>query len=597
MIKRIFKLIIKRKVTTGIIIILIIVGGYFGIKALTGTKTETRYVSAAAETGSIVTSVSGSGQVGVSNQVDLKPKVSGDVVSVAMVKDQQVKAGQVLAALKTTDAVIAVRDAENNLENAQVALEKLERGADESDITKAENSVVRAENTLTKSVESKQNAEESLDKSYSDAINAVSNIFLDLPDVMSGVYEVLFDNDIDGVQSNIDYYVNRVGQYDEKIVKYRDKASSSYDAARSSYDAAFDFYRTVSRSSDPQIIEGLVDKTYEATQQITAAIKDIKNFIDFAKDTLTVYTGSVPSAVTAHQNAMGTYTGTASSNLSASLSAKESISNAKQSIIDTQRTIDENQRSLAETQDSLDELLLGSDPLDIETQKIAVRQKENALTNARQTLADYSIRAPFEGVITQVDVTVGDSVSSGTVLGTLITEQKIAEITLNEIDVAKVKIGQKTTLTFDAVSDLSLTGEVAEIDTLGTVSSGVVSYGVKIVFDVQDERIKPGMSLSVNIITDSKSDVLVAPLSAIKTGANGSYVEVLVNGQPEQKTVTTGLSNDTMVEIISGLEVGDQIITQTISGSANTSTNTSTNSRNSSVGGMMMLGGGGTPPR
>ncbi|MFH1866626.1 MAG: HlyD family efflux transporter periplasmic adaptor subunit, partial [Patescibacteria group bacterium] len=176
---------------------------------------------------------------------------------------------------------------------------------------------------------------------------------------------------------------------------------------------------------------------------------------------------------------------------------------------------------------------------------------------------------PFDGVIAEINDNVkkGDSVSSGTVLASIITEQKIAEITLNEIDVARVKVEQKATLQFDAAEDLSITGKVVEVDTLGTVNQGVVSYGVKIAFDVDDERIKPGMTVSTSIILDSKQNILLVPLSAVKVMGDNSYVEVLVNGQPQRKTVVTGLSDDIMIEIQSGLEEGEEVISQTISNS------------------------------
>ncbi len=192
-------------------------------------------------------------------------------------------------------------------------------------------------------------------------------------------------------------------------------------------------------------------------------------------------------------------------------------------------------------------------------------------------------------MIAELNVKKGDSISSGAAIATLITKQQIAEIALNEVDAARVKIGQKATLTFDAVDNLSITGEVAEIDTLGTVSQGVVSYNVKIAFDVQDERIKPSMSVSVDIITESKRDVLLVPTSAVKSSASGSYVETLVNNQPQRKTVTTGSSNDTMIEIIDGLQENERIITQTISAS---SSSTQSNSNQNVMGGMgrMMRG-------
>src|SRR5207248_903868 len=84
----------------------------------------------------------------------------------------------------------------------------------------------------------------------------------------------------------------------------------------------------------------------------------------------------------------------------------------------------------------------------------------------------------------------------------------------------------KATLTFDAIPDLTISGTVAEIDSLGTVSQGVVTYNVKISFDTQDSRIKGAMSVSAAIITEVKQDVLVVLNSAVKSSSGASYVEM-----------------------------------------------------------------------
>src|SRR6185503_5946600 len=108
----------------------------------------------------------------------------------------------------------------------------------------------------------------------------------------------------------------------------------------------------------------------------------------------------------------------------------------------------------------------------------------------------YTVRAPFSGTIAKLSVDKGDQASSGTTVATIISKNQIADLSLNEVDAAKVTVGQKATLTFDAVEDLSIAGAVASVDTLGTVSQGVVSYVVKIQFTTQDERVKPGMSVN-----------------------------------------------------------------------------------------------------
>ena len=214
------------------------------------------------------------------------------------------------------------------------------------------------------------------------------------------------------------------------------------------------------------------------------------------------------------------------------------------------------------------DLLSGSDPLDIESQKLTVKQRENSLLDAQIELGNYTVRAPFAGVIADIPVQRGEAISTGTTVVTLITEQKIAEIFLNEVDVAKIKPDQKVTITFDAVEDLTVTGKVADIATIGETTQGVVNYGVLISFDVQDERIKPGMSLSASIITNSKINVVIVPNSAVKSQGQGNYVEVLANSgaAPTRQPVEIGLNNDTMTEIISGISEGQQVVTQTING-------------------------------
>jgi len=566
------KKIFSRKLILVVLILILGGGGYFGYAKFKGTKNEkTSYTTAAVEKGNIIVSVSGTGQVAVADQVEIKPEVSGKIVYLGVKAGQAVKAQTLLAQLDATDALKSVRDAKANLESAQLSLEKIKLPADELDI-------IKMQNTLMQAKEDKVNAETDLEKAYEDGYNDISDAFLDLPTLMAGLYGVLFNFDLSNNQWNIDYYESRAKMYDEQATSYADKAQSSYDIGRENYDENFQKYKDTSRSAAKEDIEALILQTFNTVKYLSEAVKNAKNLIDFYEDTLIKKNVAIPSKVATHQSSLETYTGTLNSHLSNLLSIKNTIYNSKESIVNAERTITEKEGDLAD-------LEAGTDPLDIKSQELAVKQKENSLLDAQQKLADYYIRAPFDGIIAEASVAKGDSVSSGTAIATLITVQKIAEITLNEIDAAQVKVGQPATLTFDAVSDLTITGQVAEIDTLGTVSQGVVSYGVKIAFDVQDERIKPGMSLSVSITVKSARDVLTAPLSAVKSSGETSYVQILVNSQPQRKTVTTGLSNDTSIEIKDGLTEGEQIITQTISGSSTSATNS--NSGRPNQGGNM----------
>ena len=117
--------IIKHKFISAVIVIALIAGGYFVFSSLGGSTSQTKYVLAAAEKGQLVTTVSGSGQVSASKQVDIKATVSGDVLSVNAKVGDEVKKGKLIAQLDSTTAQKSVRDAEISLETAQLALESL----------------------------------------------------------------------------------------------------------------------------------------------------------------------------------------------------------------------------------------------------------------------------------------------------------------------------------------------------------------------------------------------------------------------------------------------------------------------------------------
>jgi HlyD family secretion protein len=284
-------------------------------------------------------------------------------------------------------------------------------------------------------------------------------------------------------------------------------------------------------------------------------------------------------------NARG-YLNTASSDLSALLAEKKSLDSIKQTIV-----TDQNNMTLLKVGNGT-----GDNPISLQIEQNNLLKQERDLETLKSNLNDYTIVAPFAGTIASVTATVGSQ--AGTI-ASLVTNQQVAQLSLNEIDATKVAIGQKATLTFDAISDLSLTGTVAEIDPVGTVSQGVVSYTIKITFDTQDPRIKPGMTVNASVQSQVRQDILSVPSSAVKTSNGQSYIlafdppladtgtttgGVTSKIAPVQIPVQTGISDDTNIEIISGLTEGQQIVSRTITATSKTTT-TTTRSATSLIGG------------
>jgi HlyD family secretion protein len=217
----------------------------------------------------------------------------------------------------------------------------------------------------------------------------------------------------------------------------------------------------------------------------------------------------------------------------------------------------------------------------------AEKNVETSAASYQNSLSDASKRkvvSPLDGTANAINVKNGDDLgrlssnsnsSAPIIIGNLGTLK--AQVEVNEVDISNVSIGQKVSLTFSAINGLTSTGKVEKMDSLGTLTSGVVTYNVTIGFDSLDQRVKPEMSVSAAIITGVKQDAILVPNSAVKTQNGNSYVQMLSGQTPENKTVEIGLSNDTQTEIVSGINVGDKVVTQTISG---TSASSSSNSRN-----------------
>ena len=530
--------IVSHKKISIIALIIILLIGYWGYKKITNTSGEIRYVTSVVEKGTIISSVDGTGQVSASSQVDLKAKASGDIVFIGVKGGQKVSAGTLIAQIDAKDAQKSLRDAELNLQNAQLSLEKL----------KIQNSDANMNSDLV--------------KVYNDSFNTTSSTFLDLVSTLDGINTIL---------GQVNLSDNSARSSGNIAVNYRNQAETLYYQARDAIDKSETDFRLLNRNSPKSDIENIVDETCTATKILADTIKSTKNFVDYlAQDT------GEPSGYVSSKNTLSTYTNTINADLSSLLSSQADIKSSKDA--------------------------LPNADLDMQSSELSVQQKKNALQDLKDALSDYYVRAPFDGTIASVPVEKSDSISSGTVVASLITKKQIAEIPFNEVDVAKIKVGEKTTLTFDAIPDLTISGEVAEIDSVGTVSSGVVNYNVKISFDTQDDRIKPSMSVSAAIITDMAQDVLAIPSSAVKSKNGSSYVEIfdtalaepvagtqgsLSKVLPKQQTVTIGISDDTSTEIISGLKEGDVIVTRTILPSS-TTTKATTSLLGSSGGGARM---------
>ncbi|MEI7425474.1 MAG: efflux RND transporter periplasmic adaptor subunit [Candidatus Moraniibacteriota bacterium] len=200
-----------------------------------------------------------------------------------------------------------------------------------------------------------------------------------------------------------------------------------------------------------------------------------------------------------------------------------------------------------------------------DAQRALIEKAQSLIAGAEKRISETKIYAPIDAMVGRRNFDSGETAMAGTAVLTLFQNTDL-EVTANipESDIIKIKLGQKADLTLDAFPvDAKLSAEVFEIEPSSTVIQDVVYYKIKLKLEKQDEQIKPGMSVNIDVRTNEKQGVLMLPLRAIKIKNGEKFVDVLKeNNLTEELKITTGLEGDAgMVEIKSGVKEGDSVVT------------------------------------
>ncbi len=202
--------------------------------------------------------------------------------------------------------------------------------------------------------------------------------------------------------------------------------------------------------------------------------------------------------------------------------------------------------------------------LSIETQKANINTAQVNLNTQQNALQSTTITAPISGVVDGKNVSVGQYVNMGTVLGKVKDTSSInAVIQVKDSDLSYVKVGGKATLKLDGENSKEYEGTIQNIDAAADSSSRMFNCKIKI--DNKNAELKPGVYGKVEIETGSKKKSITLPIQALG-GSEGNYYVFLNNNSAAKKcTVTTGEVSKDSVEIKSGIQVGDEVITSNVS--------------------------------
>jgi HlyD family secretion protein len=214
----------------------------------------------------------------------------------------------------------------------------------------------------------------------------------------------------------------------------------------------------------------------------------------------------------------------------------------------------------------------------LDTSRSDYNVAQAAYDDAVSQLNDTVIRSPINGQVIGKPTPAGQAVAPGVstpmVLLTVADMSKMQiDTQVDESDIGKIQVGQKVTFTVDAYPNQTFSGVISNVSQKATVVSNVVYYNVLVDVDTNGENLlKPTMTARVSINVAESKNALIVPLAAVKSNSNGQYVAVVRNGKIEDTSVTTGITGDNKIEILSGLMEGDQIIASSAKAQASGST-------------------------
>jgi HlyD family secretion protein len=228
----------------------------------------------------------------------------------------------------------------------------------------------------------------------------------------------------------------------------------------------------------------------------------------------------------------------------------------------------------------------------LKSAKEQVRQNEANLERAKDELAKTTFNAPMTGVVSKLNAEEGENVITGTMNnpGTIIMiisdmSEVLAKVNVDETDINQVKIGQKCEITVDAVENKVYKGKVSDIASSASKDQEVSVFEVEIMISNPDENLKPGMSARADIETNYRKNIITIPLQAVvereidekesKTNRQGEGISISVSssnekqevvfiikdGKAVQVPVKTGISSTSDIEVLSGIQKGDSVIT------------------------------------
>jgi HlyD family secretion protein len=458
--------------------------------------------------GELVAKVTGSGSVAAEQSVSLPFQASGTVTEVLVKEGDVVEAGQALVKLDDRNLQFQVASARAALDSAQARLAQAQNGnARPEDLAAAQAQVTSAQANLDKA--------------------ARGGTATDRTSAQAAVRSA---------QTAYDAAVNAAGATNSQ---FESAAATWQKALAALRQAQADYDRVTGQPNAGMLPQSL------KLEQATVDYEQAKaNYESLSK--------TVGSDAQAKVSSAAAQLAQAQANLAKLAPGKEDVAAA--------------QASLDAAKANLAKLTAPATASDLVIQQAAVTQAESQLKQAELALENATLKAPFAGVISLVNVVPGSAANPATAALRLINRNPLhVDLRLSENDVAQIRLDQPVKLTIGSLAGWRADGNVGFVAPAADDSNGVVTYATRVKFADSDPQVKVGMTADLEIITDRKPDVLLVPNTALLPKGSGRVVQVVstdAKGKPVIKEVDVqiGLSDGIQTEVVAGLSEGQEVV-------------------------------------
>lgn len=501
-----------------ILLLFVIVGGLYMYLKPASTDGKTEEVTVVRK--NLEEAVSLTGRVKPTAEASVTFEKSGTVRNVNVKTGDRVYKGQTLATLSGDDAYARVAEAQAGLDAQRAILADLEGGA-------------RDEQVALKKV-SIENAQNNISVAFDGIKDTIRNLSISSGDIVRNNFSAYFDG-----SETTGYTIN--------IRSCQSQLESDVNVGRGNAEAAVKNIEVLANN-----YPNLTDEAEKRTEiaKLKTELTIVSNFLNSMRSLFT------SDCVLANKSYDSVRTSIASS--------RSTISGFQTELNSKLNNISSLNIALKQAQEDLRLLEAGEKSEKIRQQEAQVAAARARVSQAAAEASKNSLRAPFNGVVTAVDLKSGEyaTMGGGKSISLISDSQFEIESKVSEVDVAKIKVGDKAEVTFDAYGDSEkFEATITNISPAGVITDGVPTYKTIFSFVTKDERIRSGLTANIDVVTKVHENVLVLPARAVKNDKGARKVTVKGEKENTDKEVSVGSRGTSgEVEITSGISEGETVI-------------------------------------